>query len=143
MTFGVTSNSPCVSQGNIGQFGRRIYQFIRSHLGFFSRHPFIGLEMSRMIRNFSGTVEPRFNKVAGDRPNLFIKWRVCYIEVLFHTFYCNFGRDIEIVSFVILRTSLNRGSLNRGSTVITVVSIWLYCKIYMKIIVACTSSLFH
>lgn len=28
------------------------------------------------------TVEPRFNKVAGDRPNLFDKWRVCYIENL-------------------------------------------------------------
>ena len=64
-----------------------------------------------------GTVEPRFNEVAGDRPNLFVKWRVRYIEVLFHTFYCNFGRDIEIISFVISRTSLNRGSLNRGSTV--------------------------
>ena len=63
------------------------------------------------------TVEPRFNEVAGDRPNLFVKWRVCYIKVLFHTLYCNFGRDIEIISFVISRTSLNRGSLNRGSTV--------------------------
>ena len=63
------------------------------------------------------TVEPRFNEVAGDWPNLFVKWRVRYIEVLFHTFYCNFGRDIEIISFVISRTSLNRGSLNRGSTV--------------------------
>ena len=65
----------------------------------------------------SSTVEPRFNEVAGDRPNLFVKWRVRYIEVLFHTFYCNFGREIEIISFVISRTSLNRGSLNRGSTV--------------------------
>ena len=62
-------------------------------------------------------MEPRFNEVAGDRPNLFIKWRVRYIEVLFHTFYCNFGRDIGIIPFVISRTSLNRGSLNRGSTV--------------------------
>ena len=65
----------------------------------------------------TATVEPRFNEVAGDRPNLFVKWRVRYIEVLFHTFYCNFGRDIEIISFVISRTLLNRGSLNRGSTV--------------------------
>ena len=62
-------------------------------------------------------MEPRFNEVAGDQPNLFVKWRVRYIEVLFHTFYCNFGWDIEIISFVISRTSLNRGSLNRGSTV--------------------------
>ena len=63
------------------------------------------------------TVEPRFNEVAENRPNLFVKWRVRYIEVLFHTFHYNFGRDIEIISFVISRTSLNRGSLNQGSTV--------------------------
>ena len=28
------------------------------------------------------TVEPRFNEVAGDRLNLFVKWRVRYIENL-------------------------------------------------------------
>ena len=28
------------------------------------------------------TVEPRFNEVVGDRPNLFDKWRVCYIKNL-------------------------------------------------------------
>ena len=28
------------------------------------------------------TVEPRFNEVAGDRPNLLVKWRVRYIENL-------------------------------------------------------------
>ena len=32
--------------------------------------------------NISITVEPRFNEVAGDRPKLFIKWRVRYIENL-------------------------------------------------------------
>ena len=73
--------------------------------------------MIYFLYSFSSTVESRFNEVAGDWPNLFVKWRVRYIEVLFHTFYCNFGRDIEIISFVISRTSLNRGSLNRGSTV--------------------------
>ena len=26
------------------------------------------------------TVEPRFNEVAGDRPDLFVKWRVRCIE---------------------------------------------------------------
>ena len=29
-----------------------------------------------------GTVEPRFNEVAGDRPDLFVKSRVSYIENL-------------------------------------------------------------
>ena len=28
------------------------------------------------------TVEPRFNEVAGEAPNLFVKWRVRYIENL-------------------------------------------------------------
>ena len=28
------------------------------------------------------TVEPRFNEVPGDRPNLFVKWRVRHIENL-------------------------------------------------------------
>ena len=28
------------------------------------------------------TVEPRFKEVAGDRPNLSVKWRVRYIENL-------------------------------------------------------------
>ena len=28
------------------------------------------------------TVEPRFNEVAGNQPNLFVKWRVHYIENL-------------------------------------------------------------
>ena len=28
------------------------------------------------------TVEPQFNEVAGDRPNLFVKWTVRYIENL-------------------------------------------------------------
>ena len=32
--------------------------------------------------DFRSTVEPRFNEVAGDRPNLFFKWRVRYIENL-------------------------------------------------------------
>ena len=37
----------------------------------------------RMREDYKGTtVEPLFNKVAGDRPNLFVKWRVRYIENL-------------------------------------------------------------
>ena len=27
-------------------------------------------------------MEPRVNEVAGDWPNFFVKWRVCYIENL-------------------------------------------------------------
>ena len=60
---------------------------------------------------------PPFNEQIWPVPSDFVKSRFHCIEVLFHIFYCNFGRDIEIISFVISRTSLNRGSLNRGSTV--------------------------
>ena len=28
---------------------------------------------------FASTAEPQFNEVEGDRPNLFVKWRVRYI----------------------------------------------------------------
>ena len=52
---------------------------------------------------------------------------VRYIEVLFHTFYFNFGRDVEYISFVISRTSLSRGSFNRGSTVYEDIIICMYC----------------
>ena len=34
------------------------------------------------LQPITGTVEPRFNDVAGDRPNLFVKSRVRYIENL-------------------------------------------------------------
>ena len=71
------------------------------------------------MMEIKNTVEPRFNEVAGDRQNLFVKWRVRYIEVLFRTFYCNFGRDIEIISFRYIEDFVKRGSLNRGSTVVT------------------------
>ena len=34
----------------------------------------------RYMEKKLNTVEPRFNEVAGDWQNLFVKWRVCYIE---------------------------------------------------------------
>ena len=42
---------------------------------------FIFKHNTKKIHYFS-TVEPRFNEVAGDRPNLFVKWKVRYIENL-------------------------------------------------------------
>ena len=38
--------------------------------------------LSLTIKLDFNTVEPRFNEVAGDRPNLFVKSRVRYIENL-------------------------------------------------------------
>ena len=43
------------------------------------------------------TVKPRFNEVAGDRPNLFVKWRVRYIENLDIT---NFGGKDQNVRYI-------------------------------------------
>ena len=59
------------------------------------------------------TVEPLFNEIAGDRPNSFIKSRVCYIKVLCHIFNYSWGKECRSL----YRGSLNRASLNRGSTV--------------------------
>ena len=39
------------------------------------------------------TVEPRFNEVAVDWPNSFVKSRVRYIKVLFHMFYYYWGKN--------------------------------------------------
>ena len=39
-------------------------------------------------------MEPHFNEVAGDRPNLFVKWRVRYIENLDITNLR--GKDINV-----------------------------------------------
>ena len=47
-------------------------------------------ELKRYVQT---TVEPRFNEVAGDRPNSFVKSRVRYIEVLFHIFYYYWGKE--------------------------------------------------
>ena len=43
------------------------------------------------------TVEPRFNEVAGDRPNLFVKKRVCYIVNLDIT---NLRRNDQNVRYI-------------------------------------------
>ena len=43
----------------------------------FSQGPF-----NEFLTCFVNTVEPRFNEVVGDRPTLFVKWRVRYIENL-------------------------------------------------------------
>ena len=40
LTFDVKSNSPFVSQANTREYRKRIYQFVRCHLGLFSIHPF-------------------------------------------------------------------------------------------------------
>ena len=42
---------------------------------------------------------------------------VRYIEVRFHTFYCNFGRDKEYCSLYRGLRLIEPGSLNRSSTV--------------------------
>ena len=39
-------------------------------------------KMMLISMSYSGTVEARFNEVAEDRPKLFVKWRVRYIENL-------------------------------------------------------------
>ena len=59
-------------------------------------------------------MEPLFNEVAGERQNSFVKSGVPHIEVIFHIFYYY---RVKIIPFVISMFSLNRGSLNRDSTV--------------------------
>ena len=45
-------------------------------------HTLYNTRTTTSITYKSNTVEPRFTEVAVDRPNLFVKWRVRYIENL-------------------------------------------------------------
>ena len=62
----------------------------------------------------ANTEEPWYNKGPRDCKNMFAIARFYHIEVLFHIFYYDWGRDR---SFVILTTSWNRVLLRRGSIV--------------------------
>ena len=42
-------------------------------------------------------MEPRFNEVAGGRPNLVVKWRVCYIENLDITNLRGKDQNVEVI----------------------------------------------
>ena len=47
------------------------------------------------------TVEPRFNEVAGDRPNLFVKSRVRYIENLDITNLRGNDQDVRYIEVIV------------------------------------------
>ena len=51
--------------------------------------------------NFCNTVEPRFNEVAGDRPNLFVKWRVRYIENLDKTNLRGNNQNVRYIEVIV------------------------------------------
>ena len=46
-------------------------------------------------------MEPRFNEVAGDRPNLFVKSRVCYIENLNMTNLRGNGQNVHYIEVIV------------------------------------------
>ena len=50
---------------------------------------------------FRTTVEPRFNEVAEDRPNLFVKWRVRYIENLDITNSRGKGQNVSYIEAIV------------------------------------------
>ena len=47
------------------------------------------------------TVEPRFNEAAGDRPNLFVKWRVRYIENLDITNFRGKDQNVRYIEVIV------------------------------------------
>ena len=47
------------------------------------------------------TVGPRFNEVAGYRPNLFVKWRVRYIENLDITNWKGNDQKVRYVEVIV------------------------------------------
>ena len=61
---------------------------------------FNSMRVSRIRLKF-GTVEPRFNEVAGDRPNLFVKWRVRYIENLDITNLSGKDQNVRYIEVIV------------------------------------------
>ena len=53
------------------------------------------------------TVEPRFNEVAGDRPNLFVKWRVRYIENLDITNLRGNDQNVRYIEVIVNNYSMS------------------------------------
>ena len=47
------------------------------------------------------TVESRLNEVAGDRPDLFVKWRVRYIENLHITNLRGNDQDVRYIEVIV------------------------------------------
>lgn len=64
------------------------------------------------------------------------------IEVLFHIFYCNFGRAKQYLLFLISRTSSYRGSLNRGSTICELALLFVRVLCFRLFPILSDSSLF-
>ena len=56
---------------------------------------------SKETVTLSSTVEPRFNEVAGDRPNLFVKSRVRYIENLDITNLSGNDQNVRYVEVIV------------------------------------------
>jgi len=42
---------------------------------------------------FKSTVEPGYNEVPWDLENVFVLMAICYIRVLYHTFYYNYWAE--------------------------------------------------
>ena len=59
------------------------------------------------INNNIITVEPRFNEVAGDRPNLFVKWRVRYIENLNITNLRGNDQNVRYIEVIVNNYSMS------------------------------------
>ena len=60
-------------------------------------------EMNKNIYSYKSpnTLEPRFNEVAGDRPNLFVKSRVRYIENLDITNLSGNDQNVRYIEVIV------------------------------------------
>ena len=54
----------------------------------------------------SVTVEPQFNEVAGNWPNLFVKWRVRYTETLYVTNLRGKDQNVRYIEVIVNRLLL-------------------------------------
>jgi len=64
------------------------------------------LNLSIDLNGFGNTVEPQFNEVAGNRPNLFVKSRVRYIENFDITYLRGNDQNVRYIEVIVLMIDL-------------------------------------
>ena len=98
--------SVCVHKKNLGIFSTHSQvRLLEDSIVCFFSCLFISLERSDHDwvdqTKLCITVEPRFNEIAGDRPDLFVKWRVRYIENLDTTNLRGNDQNVRYIEVVV------------------------------------------
>ena len=81
------------------------------------------------------TVEPRFNEVAGDRLNLFVKWRVRYIENLDITNVRGKDQNVRYIEVIVndwFLTQVTSVEILQCQCLWQIISRWLKVTVFLR-----------